>query len=73
MQRELQNLWTKKIKTPEQQNRKSNIKILARSGNRTWDLSQPSRMCYLWTTQSFVSMDSCQAFKLFQRNGPKRK
>jgi len=47
----------KKIKTQQQQNRKSNIKICA----RTRDLSHSSRMCYLWTTMSTESIDACQA------------
>jgi len=33
-----------KVKPPQQQNTKSSIKILIRAGNRTRDLSHPSRM-----------------------------
>jgi len=40
---------------------KVNIKILAIAGNCTRDLSRPSRMRYLWTTESTKHIDLSQA------------
>jgi len=50
--KKLQNSVTKscfvqKVKVQKQQSKKENIKILARAGNRTRDLSHPSQMRYL--------------------------
>jgi len=55
LQRELQNsanimCFGQTSKTQQLQNRKSNMTILARAGNETRDLSNPSRMPYLKTT-----------------------
>ena len=68
LQKELQNVatnnvfLTKQVKTQQQQNSNSNInKILARAGNRTRDVSHPSRMRFLLTTESTESIDFCQA------------
>jgi len=35
-------MWTKEVKTQQQQNKKANIQILARAGIRTRDLSHLS-------------------------------
>ena len=43
---------TKKVKTAQQQNTKSNINIISRDRNQTWDLSHPCRMRSLWATNS---------------------
>jgi len=63
----------KKVKTQQQQNKKSNIKTLAAAGHCTRDLLQPKRMRYHCTTESTDSIDCSQAILLFRRNGSKRK
>ena len=52
----------KKVKTQQQQNRTSNIKTLAGSGNWTRDISHPKQVRYLWTTESAESNDYRQCF-----------
>ena len=53
----------KKGKTQQQQqNKNSNIKTLAWTGNWPRDLSHPERMRYLCTTESTESIDFSQAF-----------
>ena len=42
----------KNVKTQQQQNKKANIKNIARGGNWTRDLSHPSRVRYLYTRES---------------------
>jgi len=44
-----------KLKTQQQQNRKSNIKTVAGTGNWTQDLLQPMQMPYHCTTESTES------------------
>ena len=44
--------FDKNVKTQQQQNKKSNIKILAGAENRIRDLSHRSLMRYLWTTET---------------------
>jgi len=61
LQRDLQNFVTNKVlmdkvKTQQQQNRKSNIKTLAGAGNWTRDLLHPKRMRYHCTTKSTESI-----------------
>ena len=63
----------KKVKTQQQQNKKSNIKTLVGAGDWTWDLLHPKRMRYHCTTESTESIDCSQAIYLFRRNGSKRK
>jgi len=63
LQKTLQNIVTnnvfmdKKIKTQQQQNKKSNLKTLAGTGNWTRDLLHPKRMRYHCTTESSESID----------------
>jgi len=49
--------YRQKVKTQQQQNRKSNIKTLAGAGNRTRDFLHPKRMRYHCTTESTESID----------------
>jgi len=51
----------KKVKPQQQQKTKSNIKILAKAGNRTWDLLPQRRMLYLSATESTERLDLSQA------------
>jgi len=51
---------TKKVKTQQQQNKKSNIKTVAGAGNITRDLSRPKRIRYLCSTESTESYVSSQ-------------
>jgi len=37
--------WTKNVKSPQQQNKTANIKILVRAGNGIWDPWHCSLMC----------------------------
>jgi len=53
--------WDKKVKTQQQQNKKSNIKTLAEAGDWTRDLSHPKRIRYHCTTESTESIDCSQA------------
>jgi len=41
------------------------LNIFARVGNRTRNNARPSRMRYLWTTESTESTDCCQATFLY--------
>jgi len=50
-----------KVKTQQQQNKKSNIKTLAGDGDWTRDLLHPKRMRNHCTTESTESIDSSQA------------
>jgi len=78
------NVWIKlfgqKMKTQQQQNKKANIKILARAGIWTLDLSHRSLThqaftfslkCYLSATSSSQHIDWSPAIELFQCNGSK--
>jgi len=68
LQKKLQTIVTnnvfydKKVKTQQQQNTKLNKKNLVRAGNQTWELSHPSRMRYLWTTESTECINCCKVF-----------
>ena len=53
--------FDKKVKTQQQQNKKSNIKTLAGTRNWTRDLSPPKRMRYHCATESTDSKDLRQA------------
>ena len=53
--------FEKKVKTQQQQNKKSNIKSLAGAGNWTRDLLHPKRMRQHYTTESTESIDYSQA------------
>jgi len=53
--------WTKKVKTQQQQYKKSNIKTLAGAGDRTRDLLHSKRMRYHCTTESTENIDCSQA------------
>ena len=55
-----------------QPNKKGNITILVRSGNRTWVICQRSLMHYLQTTKATECIDSCHAIKLVQRYASKQ-
>ena len=62
MQKKVQNVAIKVCcgqKREKQQQQKPNIKIFARFGK--CDLSHPSRMLYLWTTESTKRIDCCRA------------
>jgi len=52
--------FDKKVNT-QQQNKKSNIKILAGAGKRTGDLLHPKPMRYQCTTESTETIDCSQA------------
>jgi len=53
--------FEQKVKTQQQQNKKSNIKTLAGGGDWTRDLLHPKRMRDHCTTKSTKSIDCCQA------------
>jgi len=53
--------WTKKVKTQQQQNKKSNKKTLAGAGDGTRELLHPKRMRHHCTTESTESIDCSQA------------
>jgi len=53
--------FDKKVKTQQQQNKKSNIKTLAGAGNLTRDLLHQKRMRYHCTTESTEISDCSQA------------
>ena len=63
LQKKSQNVKTnyvflnKKVKA-QQQNKKSNVKILAEAGNWTQNLSHPKQMCYGCTTKS-TGINNC--------------
>ena len=67
LQKELQFFVTnnvffgQKLKTQQQQNKKSNIKTHAWAGDWTRDLLHPKRMRYHCTTESTESIDCSQA------------
>ena len=67
LQKELQSFVTnnvffdKKIKTQQQQNKKSNIKTVAGAGNWTRDILHPKRMRYHCTTESTENIYCSQA------------
>jgi len=51
----------KKVKTQQQQNKKSDIKTLAGAGYWTRELLHPERMRYHCTTEATESIDCSQA------------
>ena len=62
LQKELQNCMTNNVKTikgktKQEQNKKANIKILVRDGNRTRTFSHHSVMRYLYTTKTTKRID----------------
>ena len=63
----------KKVKTQQQQNKNSNIKIIAGAWNRTRHPFHRSRVRYLWTTESTQSSDCSQASWQFQHSVSKHK
>jgi len=61
--------FDKKVKTQQQQNKKSNIKTLAGSGDWTRDLLHPKRMRYQSTTELTDSINCSQAIYLLDAMG----